>query len=361
MVAVARKNDLELSLVEMDHGHQNMNTLDQLLKVAKASYSCRHVPQSAMKTLIVEGVRPQSGDVVLAEIDNIRQHKRIEDTCGRRAHLHKGDTVILCYGNRYAPDQFEAYIPDDLGPCHMVAAGGIAAFTSSRHSGIKAATQIKPIGLIGDANGRPLNIIDWAMPEKMLPSRSLPMITAVVGTSMNAGKTTTAAHLIKGLSRSGMSVGAAKLTGTGAGLDVWLMQDSGAHKVLDFTDVGYASTFLLSIEELESIFIKLLSILCAEKVDAIVFEVADGLLQRETSALLTSPLFKKYVDQVIFAASDALGAYAGVNWLKQEGLPVKAVSGALTASPLAIRETEDVVDLPVLDPERLTAVDLDLL
>ena len=60
---------------------------------------------------------------------------------------------------------------------------------------------------------------------------------------MNSGKTTTAAHLIKGLVQAGLKVGAAKLTGTGAVGDIWLMQDAGANLVLDFTDTGFPSTY----------------------------------------------------------------------------------------------------------------------
>ena len=42
-------------------------------------------------------------------------------------------------------------------------------------------------------------------------------------------------------------------TGTGAGIDVWLMSDAGADMVLDFTDAGFASTHRLSGAELETI------------------------------------------------------------------------------------------------------------
>ena len=44
-------------------------------------------------------------------------------------------------------------------------------------------------------------------------------VLIVAGTAMNAGKTTAAARLIKGLQRAGLRVGAAKVTGTGAGGD----------------------------------------------------------------------------------------------------------------------------------------------
>ena len=60
------------------------------------------------------------------------------------------------------------------------------------------------------------------------------------------------------------------------------------------------------------------------------------------------------MDEFVFAAGDALGACAGVDRLRADNVPVVAVSGALTASPLAVREVQQVVQLPVFDAEQLT-------
>jgi hypothetical protein len=43
-----------------------------------------------------------------------------------------------------------------------------------------------------------------------------------------------------------------------------------------------------------------------------------------------------------------MGAAGGVQWLERKGLPLIAVSGALTASPLAMREAQRAVGVPVL-------------
>ncbi len=179
---------------------------------------------------------------MLARVEKVGHHKRIELEHGRRAPLFVGDEILVCYGHRYAPDQFESEVPQDLKMCHLVAGGGIASRCLLRHDTAKLPTLIQPLGLVGDAQGKPLNMADWALDEVAV-KRPRPFVIVVVGTSMNAGKTTSAAYLIKGMSRSGMKVGAAKLTGTGAGGDRWLMQDAGAFEVVDFTDAGYASTY----------------------------------------------------------------------------------------------------------------------
>lgn len=319
---------------------------------AKAAYTTRRVPLGSISHLISGSVTPSPGDLVLARVDRLGQHTRIELRSGRRARLFPDDEIILCYGYRYAPDQFEGEMPEDLAPCHMVAAGGIASSAISRHAGKKAATRITPAGLLCNANGRPVNLSDFAL-EPAMPDGAMPLILAAAGTAMNAGKTTTVAYLIRGLAKAGLKVGAAKLTGTGAGGDVWLMTDAGADMVLDFTDAGYASTHRLLPGELEPIMNTLTAHLQRAGADVIVLEVADGLFQQETSALLNSASFRQTVDGIIFAAGDAMGAATGVNWLTDHGLPVVAVSGKLTASPLAIRETQGATGLPAIGLDEL--------
>ncbi|MEN8207425.1 MAG: molybdopterin-guanine dinucleotide biosynthesis protein MobB [Pseudomonadota bacterium] len=320
---------------------------------AKAAYTTRRVPISEAVHLIKGEVVPAPGDLLLARVDRLGQHKRIELGNGRRAPLFPGDEIVLCYGHRYAPDQFEGEVPGSLEPCHMVAAGGIAASAISKHASRRAATRITPLGLLGDAHGRPINLTDHAL-EPARPDTPLPLTIATVGTSMNAGKTTTAAHLIKGLVNAGLKVGAAKLTGTGAGGDSWLMMDAGADLVLDFTDAGFASTHRVPLRELEGILTTLTTHLQRAGAEAIVVEVADGLFQKETSALLCSPVFRQAINGIIFAAGDAMGAATGVNWLYDHDLPVLAISGKLTAAPLVVRETQGATGLPVMDIEQLS-------
>jgi hypothetical protein len=156
---------------------------------------------------------------------------------------------------------------------------------------------------------------------------------------MNAGKTTVVTQLVRGLSQSGMRVGACKVTGTGSGGDLWSMIDAGAAHALDFTDVGFSTTAGCDIESVEEGAHQILAHLDSLGVDIVVMEIADGLLQRETAALLSSPSrLPARLDAVVLAAADAMGAIAGADWLAQRRLPLRAVSGLVTASPLAAHE-----------------------
>jgi hypothetical protein len=316
---------------------------------AKWAYTARRVPLAACSRLLAgEHIVPQAGDLMLARVRRIGKHAALEGPNGRRQTLFEGDEIVVACAARYAPDQFDARLPASLAPCHLVAGGGVAGVVIARHGAVSAPTELEPIALLADAQDRPANLSDHALQALQLAPARRPVTFASLGTSMNAGKTTSAAWLIRGLVRSGLRVAAAKVTGTGSGNDPNLLRDAGALRVLDFTDAGYASTCGLTLRELEGVAERLVAHLAADDPDAIVLEVADGLFQRETGALLQSARFQALVDGTIFSSNDAMGACAGAQWLRRHGLEPLALGGTVTRSPLARTEAAAATGLPVL-------------
>lgn len=329
----------------------------QRLALAKRAFNTRRVDLALARRLLSGAIAPRAGDLLLAQVSAIGQHRFIELPDGRRARLFVGDEVIVCFGNRYAPDQFEVVVPDSLQPCALAASGGLAGALLSQHAAMRKPTRITPLGLLADRQGKVLNVRDFALPDvERLPTRK-PRVVAVLGTSMNAGKTTTAAALINGLRGAGLRVAAAKVTGTGSGADIWHMIDAGASPVLDFTDAGLVSTWRVGAAELRRTFHTLMAHLVEAAPDAMVIEVADGLLQEETAALIRSETFHAWVDTVIFAAPDAISATAGVAMLRELRLPVVAISGVLSASVLASNEAVRASGLEVLTLNMLSDPD----
>ncbi|MGO1543360.1 MAG: DUF1611 domain-containing protein [Gulosibacter sp.] len=307
------------------------------------------------------GMHPRSGDVVVARVTNIGNHKRIETPESRKAILFEGALVMVAYGNRYAADQFLAFVPDSLEPTHLVAAGGVAGLVVASHTRVSSPTEIEPLGLL--ANRRGIVNLDNFAPyentpaETAKPRNARPEVIGVLGTSMNSGKSTSMATLINGLSKSGRKVAAGKITGTGAGNDPMIYHDAGATKVLDFTDFGYPTTFQLDMPAILALTVNLVEQLTDEDTDVVVVEIADGIFQEETAKLLRDPIFHNTIDQVVFAATDALGARSGVQELTSVGLKVAAATGVLTSSPLATREANEVLaqfETPVIGTFDLT-------
>jgi hypothetical protein len=320
----------------------SIERLDQ----AKWAYTTRRIDRTRPTQLLKGKIAPEAGDVVLAQVVELGQHKRLELVSSRRATLFEGDEVVVAYGNRYAPDQFEGIVPDHLGACRLVAAGGVAARLLNRHDRMKTATRIQPVGLLADSDGQRINLSSSRLPRVDRLETS-PLVLVVAGTSMNSGKTTTCANLVKGFVRQKVKVAAAKFTGTGAGADYRALVDAGADPVFDFIDAGYVSTYRVHRDVLNDVVMTLGAEMIDSKPDVIIVEVADGLLQRETARLFATPSFTDWIDGIIFAANDALGAQAGVSWLLARQLPVFAITGVLTSSPLARREAEDICGLPV--------------
>jgi hypothetical protein len=332
------------------------------LTAAKYAYTTRYVAAEIAREprgyfLDAEPVDgPNPGDVVLAEVVWIGQHKRLESPVSRRATMYAGDEIVVAYGNRYAPDQFEAEVPDDLAETNLVAAGGVVAHALSAKEGLEEPTVVQPLGLLCDAHGV-VNLAAFApyaplTPPDLAPPRSRPdrpTVVAVVGTSMNSGKSTAVACLTHGLTRDGMRVAAGKATGTGAGGDPGMFVDAGATAVLDFTDFGHVSTYRLKHDDVVAVFTSLVDRLASTGCDAVVVEIADGVFQLETARLLADPVFTEYVDHVLFTAGEALSATSGVQELRRLGIEVAAVTGRLTSAPLAAREARAALDLPVID------------
>lgn len=323
---------------------ENMETVN--FKAVKRAFVTRNVEMKDAKGFRSD-LKPRNGDLCIARVKRLGHHHRIEQIDGRRARMFAGDLIIVAYSNRYATDQFEGQVPEAVEPCALVAAGGIAATLLSRHSSTKKPTAIEPLGILCRENGSAMNVMDYALPQAMIERTTRPHMALVVGSGMNAGKTTTVAAIIRTAKRAGLKVGAIKITGTGSGGDLWFYKDSGAKVTIDFTDAGYAATVGLDLSQLEKIADTLYAE-AAKSCDIIIAEIADGLFQTETDLLMKSPKFQNMVDSVLFASGDPMGALAGVRHLRALGLIPSAVSGALTASDLAAKEAAAATGLPAL-------------
>ena len=333
-----------------------MHKAGRRIKWGYATHVLRDPPSSAAELgeRLDESVDPPcANDVVVAEVLEIGNHKKIELPSRRRAALFPGDLIGVVYGHRYATRRWHGIIPAGMGPCHILSVGGVCGEVVDIVADIEDPTSIRPLGYLVDPKFGRVNLCDYGLRPKVCPGPQ-PTTILVVGSAMDSGKTTAAYSVVHGLTLSGARVCAAKLTGTAASKDIVMMEDAGAIKVLDFTDVGHASTANCSREELENIVTVVRSHLSVLQPEYVVLEVADGLVQRETEILLELLHTHEYIDYTIYACNDSLGVQAGVQQLLQYELNVVAVSGWVACSSLAAREAQPLTDLPVLRPEELS-------
>ena len=324
--------------------------LKNTLQSAKWAFSTRRVQREDAHQLSPDAAQATSGDLVLGRVQEVGAHPRLQLHNGRPSDLYGGDLIVVACGARYASDQFEGIA--QLGEvADLLAGGGCLGQMRQRHACMKSPTRVQVLGLLQDAQGRTLNLAQYAMPA--MPMAGTMTVIGVVGASMNAGKTSAVAALVHGLEGAGYRTAAIKATGTGAFGDWNAYHDAGASFVTDFTDAGMVSTYLQPIERLELALQQLLGAAEQAACEVAVVEFADGVLQRETAALLALPELRERFAGFLYATPDALAAVGGQQCLQILGIRPTALTGLISASPLNALEAQAATGLPVLAREAL--------
>jgi len=257
------------------------------MKTIKKASSCKYVTDFSIDQDIIKTYSPKSGDVAIFEVLELWSLDAIQDFEGRNCKIFAEDHIMLAFGNRYASNQFEAYVPEGYQEVYdLVGKGGVVGNVASMYYKLEdiGPTKLKLIGYATDAEGKVINTIYHHRDRKPFqPNTKRPFKTILsVGASMDSGKTTTAAFLCRGLKNAGKRVAYVKLTGTIYNKDKMLCFDCGADYVSDFSEMGYPSTYLCDLEAILAIHEGLLQEVATSNPDYVVIEIADGLYQRET-------------------------------------------------------------------------------
>ncbi len=296
---------------------------------------------------------PEAGDLVYGSVTYLGQHISLENKQGRIHAINSGTRAVFVLGNRYAPDYYEGYVPEHLpGKLDLLSRSGIVGEVKNKSSLVGDPTQVHVYGYCGDEEEHVLNTRSFnrITPKRSKKSPNRAKLILSIGTSMNSGKSTTAAACCWALSTMGYTVRGAKVTGTASLKDMLLMEDNGASPVADFTYLGYPSTYMLGLEDLLHIFNSLDLRYANSPRNFWVVELADGILQRETAMLLESEDVRSRIHKLIFSAYDAFGAIGGLSILEERfGLTPDAVSGICSSSPLGIRELQTYTELPIFN------------
>ncbi|HEY0694093.1 MAG TPA: hypothetical protein VGD71_34255, partial [Kribbella sp.] len=104
----------------------------QTLSGAKWSYVNRGVSDRGAVGLGDLDREPRLRDLVVAKLVSVNAHDSLEDVHGRRVRLYPGDLVVGAFGNRYATDYYEGYLPTGT-VAHLLTAGGEMARVASAH------------------------------------------------------------------------------------------------------------------------------------------------------------------------------------------------------------------------------------
>jgi len=296
---------------------------------------------------------PQPGDLAYGRIAYLGQHSSLENKQGRIHVVNDGTHAVFVFGSRYAPDYFEGFVPPEFpDELDLLSRSGMIGTVECKNARVKDPTRVSLEGYVCDAEGEVLNTRAFCRinPKATEKQADRARMVLSIGSSMNSGKSMTAAACCWALTSLGHQVRACKVTGTASLKDILLMEDNGARPVADFSYLGYPSTYLLDEPDLLRIFNSLDLRYANSPRNYWVVEFADGLLQRETAMLLRAEDVRSRIHRLMFSAHDAFAAIGGLDVLADRfGLTPHAISGVCSSSPLGIRELQECTDLPIFN------------
>lgn len=328
------------------------------IKKMKKSIITRSIKNFEINRGIVGNYLPKMGDVAVFEIISIGKHKSIQSDEGTNRYIFPGDTILATFGNRYASNQFEGYVPTTHQETYQILGqGGVIGVLESMHVRFDkiGATEVKLIGYAVNENNEVINTKYYNSESEKFTTESITKNKAKVylsvGASMDSGKTTTAAFFSRGLMLQDKKVAYIKLTGTVYNKDAALVASCGAAISVDFSHCGYPSTYMCSTEEVLDIYATLMKTVQITNPDVVIVEIADGLLQRETYDLLKNEAFMSTVEGVVLSCPDSLSVFGGLEILKSINLTPVVIGGLFTASPLMVDEVQAITEIPVFTLE----------
>ena len=329
------------------------------MKAIKKSIITKSVENFKINRKIRTAYLPKSGDVAVFQVLSIGKHSAIQAENGNNAYIFPGDKILATFGNRYATAQFEGYVPTKHhSKYHILGQGGVVGVLASMHAKFDdiGPTEVKLVGYAVDANNKVINTQYNGIEQLQFnPNKERDYeLYLSVGASMDSGKTTTAAFLCRGFMQQKRKVAFIKLTGTVFAKDCSIVRDCGARTAIDFSYCGYPSTYLCETDEVLNILETLLNRVERIKPDVVVIEIADGLLQRETKALINHKPFMNMINGTLLSCADSLSVNSGIDILTKVNQTPLLISGIFTTSPLMVAEVKKETNIPVFTLEDFT-------
>ena len=284
-----------------------------------------------------------SGDYVLTEVTGERTDLYVVESCrGEMLPVKTGDQVIGALGHRAATlEGVGSFLDVRKGEMHaMTGAGLIGRFTSY------SVLLPDPLALRYRGHivrdGSKVTMQQFAI--KLDKGYFEVPTILIIGTSMSAGKTVTGRRVCEILSRAGLDIVGAKLTGAGRYRDVVSFGHAGAQHIFDFVDVGLPST-VVPEEQFRSAIRPLLSHIGSMQPDYLVAETGASPLEPYNVGPAMDELGGN-IACILLAASDP---YAVVGVEKAFGVKPDLVTGPAANTSAAIDLVRKLSDLPALN------------
>jgi hypothetical protein len=305
--------------------------------------------------VLSDDIPAEAGTVIAARVLHAATvYDTLEDVHGRRMRLYPGDVIAGALGQRDALHGFSGHVPQTVtvgDHLQLLNAGGVIGTGAVRHPALGDPFVVEVLGSVlrftglERSGGSPARVSDGALDPVELVPEDTPPVLALLGTSMDSGKTTAASVIISELTHRGHTVAAGKLTGISLRRDILAMSDCGADPVALFTDFGIVTT---TPENSVAAGCALLAHLAETEPDVIVLEMGDGLLGNYgVHGLLDDDPFRTALTAMALCAVDPVGAWGAVRLLHERyGLRPAVVTGPVTDTPVGRGFCADQLGVP---------------
>ena len=287
----------------------------------------------------------EEGVMVAVEVLNEKSsYNQLELASGRMARVRRGDVVVGALGHRKALFGYSGYVPEATRPGDIVQIlnmGGVLGVCDAVNASLGQPFDARVLGVVlefpylGERVGVPARVGgDPLGTGGRLELGGVPVV-ALAGTCMNSGKTAAACAVIGRLRHTGHVVDAFKATGVSLRRDILAMEDAGARNTAIFTDFGVVSTGPGNAPDLAR---TMLHRLAAERPDAIVFELGDGILGAYgVEAILRDDAVRANISCLLLCASDPVAAWGGARLLEEEfGMSPAFITGPATDNKVGL-------------------------
>lgn len=285
-----------------------------------------------------------TGDYVVGEVVSPPSgFYRLELTTGRMVEIVEGDLIVGAFGVRYATMEavggWQGIGRDRI--METLTGAGLFGKSTSRSVMLPPLPSLLYKGhVVVDGEKAEMRGYVPAVPEQAF---ELPVVL-LVGTSMSAGKTTSARVIVRLLREAGLEVIGAKLTGAGRYRDILAMQDAGAEHIFDFVDAGLPST-VIAESEYRGALRNLLSRIAGVGADVVVAEVGASPLEPYNGATAIEEIGEN-VRCTVLSASDP---YAVSGVIEAFGNRPDLVTGLATSTRAGIELVERLSGISALN------------
>ncbi|MCW5517980.1 NAD-dependent epimerase/dehydratase family protein [Muriicola sp. Z0-33] len=285
-----------------------------------------------------------TGDYVVCKIVNAGSDRlRLELPNGRMRGVIGGESLVGALGERFATLEATGSwrnVEDDLKMSVLTGAGLLGKLTS-KSAFIPKMMKVKYTGH-AFRDGKKLTMESFV--ESVKDQEFNTPVILFVGTSMSAGKTTSARIVTNLFKQAGYKVVGAKLSGAGRYKDILAIKDVGADAIIDFVDVGLPSS-ICTKDDYEDKLHKMLNRIAAVNADIAVIEIGASPLEPYNGDIAIEKI-RKHIKCIILSASDP---YAVYGLMEAFNIKPDIVSGVASNTLAGVRMIKRLCGVPAIN------------